>query len=424
MDQASSPTFFKALKVLRPGPFRRYMMGETTSSVGTWMQMMAQTWVMTDLTRSAFMLGLVSFAAGIPMLALAMVGGSFADRHDKRLILLVTQVVQIVLAVAMGYLVWRHQIQLWHILAIALILGASNAFEMPAASAMVPELVAPDEIASAIAIDRSSFHATRLVGPALAGIAIGAWGEASAFFANAFSFLALILALWSIHPRARGTAEEEAKRQGGMKDGIAYVRKDKPTLAMIALMAIQTFFVFPLLTVLMPLYARDAIQVGPQGMGLLMAVSGVGSLTGSIGMLGIHSNKRPLAIGLSAAGITVAIVGLAIARHLPLAAASLVVMSICMSTVIGLANTTVMERAPDYLRGRVSAIAGLSFFGLMPFSALGVTGLSDWIGMRPAMLIAAACFGISAAYVVLGPARRAMARPLDQTEINQASSQV
>ncbi|MBC7541322.1 MAG: MFS transporter [Candidatus Sericytochromatia bacterium] len=135
-----APTSFRqTLSVLRPGPFRRYMMGEGISMTGTWMQAMAQGWVMTTLTHSAFMLGMVSFAAGVPQLLLTMLGGSFADRYDKRLILLITQVVQILSSLTLGILVLTHRIQLWHVFALAALLGTSNAFEMPAASALVPE---------------------------------------------------------------------------------------------------------------------------------------------------------------------------------------------------------------------------------------------------------------------------------------------
>src|SRR5882724_11922997 len=186
---------------LRGGPFRRYMVGESISMTGTWMQAMAQSWVMTTLTDRASMLGMVNFAAGLPMIALSMVGGSFADRYDKRNILLLTQIVQILLAALVGWLVATGRIQVWQILAVAVLLGVATSFEMPAAAALVPELVGKEEIATAIAIDRSVFHGTRLIGPALAGYVVGIWGPAWAFFANAFSFLALMAALFTIRPR-------------------------------------------------------------------------------------------------------------------------------------------------------------------------------------------------------------------------------
>jgi MFS family permease len=391
------------------------MIGEGVSMTGTWMQAMAQGWVMTTLSHSAFMLGMVHFAAGIPQLLLSMVGGSLADRHDKRLILLWTQVVQIVCAIVMGVLVLTGTIAMWHVMALAVLLGVSNAFEMPAASAIVPELVEPEEISSAIAVDRSLFHATRLIGPALAGAVIGWWGTASAFFANAASFLALMLALTTLKPRAQGSEAEEEQRKGGFKDGLAYVRSDAPTMAMITLFALSTFCVFPVMMVLLPLYARDELGLAASGMGALMSASAVGSFTGSIVLLSIRRERRRQTMLAVALGAAVAIGGLSVATRPMVAAVILATMAACVSTLMGLGNTTVQERTPAHLRGRVSAIAGLSFFGLMPFAGLGISALSDAIGMRTSLALAALTFGLGAGYVLMGPARRAAEPPADLT---------
>src|SRR6478736_477893 len=175
-----------ALRVLRNAPFRRYIIGSLISDTGSWMQVMAQGWVMATLTNKAIWLGMANLAAGLPMLLLTMVGGAAADRFDKRKILLATQYAQIALAISIGFLIMSGKIQIWHILGFAVLLGISNSFEMPTLNALVPELVTRDEIQSAIAIDRAVFHGSRVVGPALAGIFISAWGAASAFFCNAF----------------------------------------------------------------------------------------------------------------------------------------------------------------------------------------------------------------------------------------------
>src|SRR5437588_12724470 len=201
-----------ALRVLRAGPFRRYIIGSAISDTGTWMQVMAQGYLMSTLTSKALLLGMANLAAGLPMLLLTMAGGSAADRFDKRKILFATQYVQLALAISVGLLIMSGKIQIWHILGFAVILGISNSFEMPTLNAFVPELVKRDEIQSAIAVDRAIFHGSRVVGPALAGIFIGAWGAASAFFCNAISFVAMIIALFTIPPRSRGPAEEESKR--------------------------------------------------------------------------------------------------------------------------------------------------------------------------------------------------------------------
>src|SRR5205085_1240205 len=209
MSGETKLTARSALNVLRNAPYRRYIIGSAISDTGTWMQIMAQGYVMSTLTTKAVWLGMAQFAAGLPMLALTMAGGSAADKYDKRAILLITQFVQIALALAIGYLVWSGQIAIWHILTFAAILGVSNSFEMPTLSALVPELVAREQIPSGIAIDRSVFHGSRVVGPTIGGILINAWGTASAFFANAISFVALIVALLSLPPRAQGSAQEE-----------------------------------------------------------------------------------------------------------------------------------------------------------------------------------------------------------------------
>src|SRR5205823_4332409 len=159
----------KALGVLRNGPFRRYIIGSAISDTGTWMQVMTQGWVMATLTTSAFMLGLVNLCAGLPMLALTMVGGAAADIFDKRKILLITQYIQIGIAISIGLLIWRGKVAIWQIFVFAAIQGVSNSFEMPTLSALVPELVKREEIQSAISIDRPVFHGSRVFGPATGG---------------------------------------------------------------------------------------------------------------------------------------------------------------------------------------------------------------------------------------------------------------
>ncbi len=399
-----------ALRVLKPGPFRRYIIGSAISDTGTWMQVMAQGYVMSTLTNKALLLGMANLAAGLPMLLLTMVGGSAADRFDKRKILLATQYVQIALAISMGFLIMSGKIQIWHILAFAAVLGVSNSFEMPTLNALVPELVTRDEIQSAIAIDRAVFHGSRVVGPSLAGIFISAWGTASAFFGNAVSFIALIIAILSLPPRRLGTAEEEEKRTSGIKDGFRYVAKDKPSLAMIGLIAATTVFIFPIITVMMPLYVRLVLGLGANQLGYLMGASAVGSVIGAIFLISIPREKRVPFMMVNVCIVTCAIFGLSRAPTFYLATGLLIFNSLGLAMNFGLANTIVQERAPDYLRGRVSAVFMLSFVGLMPVAGLGITGLSDLIGMRTALAIAAGCYAVIA-LIVLGRVRRQCAQP-------------
>lgn len=399
-----------ALRVLRNAPYRRYIIGSAISDTGTWMQVMAQGYVMSTLTTKAVWLGMANFAAGLPMLALTMIGGSAADRYDKRKILLVTQVVQIALAIAIGMLVLTGRIQIWHILTFAAILGVSNSFEMPTLSALVPELVAKEEIQSGIAIDRSVFHGSRVFGPTIGGILISAWGTASAFFANAVSFVALIVALLSLPPRRRGSADEEEKRTSGIKDGFRFVAKDRPSRAMVTLIATQSVCIFPIITVMMPLYVRMVLGLGPESLGYLMGASAIGSLVGSIFLIGLSRDKRVPLMMACAIGVSGAIFGLSRGPSFNVATGLLVLNSLGLATNFGLASTIVQERAPDYLRGRVSAVFMLSFVGLMPIAGLGVTSLADFIGMRHALAIAAVVYGV-VTLIVLARVRRECSQP-------------
>ena len=394
-----------ALDLLRQGPFRRYIIGSAISDTGTWMQVMAQGWVMSSLTNHALVLALVNFAAGIPTLALTMIGGSLADRHDKRLILIATQVVQIATAAVVGLLVMTGSIQIWHVAVIAAVLGTCIAFEMPAISALVPELVKKDQIAAAIAMDRSVFHGARLVGPFLAGLFVAWWGAASAFFCNAFTFTALIIALVSLPPRPKGTAEEEEQRRSGFKEGLRYVRSDRTILAMIALIGLTTIFVFPVVSVMLPLYVRNILHLGPDRLGMLMGISAIGSLSGAIGLLSVARELRLKFMTIAAVLVAIALFFLSRSNSFLLTACCMGILAIGLSLNFGLAGTIVQERSPGPLRGRISAIFGLSFFGLMPITGFLVTGLSDWIGMRTAIAIAAVLFGIGAVLVLTAAGR-------------------
>src|SRR5438034_4968986 len=399
-----------ASHALRPGPFRSYIIGSAISDTGTWMQVMAQGWVMATLTNKAIFLGLVQLAAGLPMLALTMIGGAAADRFDKRKILLITQYVQIAIAISIGWLIWSGNVAIWQIFIFAAILGVSNSFEMPTLSALVPELVKRDEIQGAISLDRSVFHGSRMVGFSLSGILISALGMASAFFANALSFVALIVAILSLPPRQRGTAEEEEKRASGIKEGFRYIAKDKPSLAMVMLIATQSVCIFPIMTVMMPLYVRLVLHLGPDRLGFLMGASAVGSVVGSLFLIGLPREKRVPLMMMCAMGVTIAIFGMSRAPTFYVATALMIINSLGLATNFGLASTIVQERAPDYLRGRVSAVFMLSFVGLMPVAGLGITGLSDLIGMRTALAIAAGCYAVIV-LVVHGHVLRACAQP-------------
>jgi len=399
-----------ALGVLRNAPFRRYVIGSLISDTGSWMQVMAQGWVMATLTNKAIWLGMANLAAGLPMLLLTMVGGAAADKYDKRKILLVTQFVQIAIACGIGFLVLKGKIEIWEILAFAAVLGVSNSFEMPTQSALVPELVGRAEIQNGISIDRSVFHGSRVLGPTMGGYLINWLGTASAFFANALSFIALIIAILSLPPRPRGTAEEEEKRASGIKDGFRFVFNDTPSLAMVTLIATQSLCIFPIITVMMPLYVRTVLHRGADGLGSLMGASAIGSLVGSLFLIGLAREKRVPLMMINAVAISMVISGLSFAPSFYVVMALLIVNSFGLAMNFALCSTIVQERAPDYLRGRVSGVFMLSFVGLMPLAGLGVTSLSDFLGMRTALAIAAIAYG-TITLIVLARVRKQCAEP-------------
>lgn len=410
----SPPLTRRTFALLVRGPFGRYAAGTVISQTGTWMQGMAQLWVMTSLTTSNFTLSWVQVCTSLPMLALMMHGGSAADRYDKRKILIATQVVQMCLAVAIGLLVLTHHIQIWHMLTAALLLGISASFEMPADSALVPEIVTKENIANAIAVDRSIFHGTRLLGPAIAGQLVDLLGAASAFFANALSFLALIAALASIEPRARGTEEEEQQRSSGMKAGVDYVRQDRPTMAMLGIMAANASCIFPFMAVMIIPYARHDLGLSAGYASLLMTVSGAGALVASIGMLRVPRARRVPLMAAATVGIVVAMLAMAAAQNFWQAVTAMIVLAMGTSFNYGLANTTVQERAPGTLRGRVSALAMLSFVGVMPFASLGITKIADLTSIRHTVVGCAVGYGLIAFYLFTGPARRSAELPAAQ----------
>ncbi|MFM2131796.1 MAG: hypothetical protein RL646_999 [Verrucomicrobiota bacterium] len=404
----SSPAEPPAVERFPNGPFTRYMIGEGISMTGTWMQGMALGWVMTEVVErdglqryEGLLQAAPHLASGVVMLLLFRVGGACADRHDKRFILQACQVAQIFFALAIGQLIALGALHTWHLIAAAALLGVSSSFEMPAAAAIVPELVAKENVGKAIAMDRAVFHATRLVGPAAAGYLVGRYGAEWAFYLNAASFVALMIALATLPRRTQGTAEEERRRQGGAGEGLRHVRQDRPSLAMVALLATNTLFVFPVIIVLLPLYAKKDLGATAEQMGLLMLCSGIGSVSGSLLIMALKPAFRRLAILTGMVLACGALVSLSRAELLFWAGASLVALAVGVSTLVGLANTIVQERSPAELRGRVSAVAGLSFFGFLPFAAMIMGWMTDLFRLRNVLLGSAVCYAAIGLVVML-----------------------
>jgi len=390
------------LRLLRRGPFARYMLGESISMVGTWMQMFAQGWLLTTLTPEATALGWLTFAGSFPTLLLSMFGGSLADRFDKRRILLGVLLAQLSLAALVGWLAQTGAIRVWHLYAITSVLGVIAAFEVPTVSAFVPELVARHDLARALAIDRALFHFTRMFGPALGGWLVGRLGVPAAYYVNAASFLALIAAILTIAARPPGTREEEDERRGPMRAGFDFVRRDPPTRAMILLMAAMSSLASPFFMVTLPVYSRGVLGLDAEHMGVLMACSGIGSFIGATSLMTMPHGRRALYLKCGTSCAVLGLATMAIAPSFLVAVPGMALMTLGLSTSFGTSHIVVQERAPDAIRGRVSAVASLAFFGTMPFAGLAVSALADRFGLRRAMLGGAICFALAAFALLAG----------------------
>jgi len=380
------------LGALRNREFALFWGGQAISQTGTWMQQFAQGWVVTTLASSAFALASVNLAASIPILILTPFGGVAADRMDRRRILLFTQSVLAVLAVVLGVLIQAGHLRLWHVWMIAVLLGLATAYDLPAYQSFYPHLVEREDLPQAIALNQAAFHGSRIVGPAIASWFVAQWGMAAAFFANGASFLAVIGSLLLIKPRD-ATGGRTNKRLS-MAEGVRYVREHPQIVALLGLTVITTMFVFPNAATLMPFYAKHVLQVGPGGLGVMMAASGAGAFLGAIFLLALPRRFRIGWITTALVVIALTLSALAWSRYLAVSAAAAAVLSFGISNTLGVASTMVQESVPDALRGRVMSLYSLAFTGVAPFAALAIARLADVIGMRRELLLAAVLYGI------------------------------
>lgn len=380
-------------RVLRNREFAIFWGGQAVSQTGTWMQQFAQGWVVTTLASSALALASVNFAASIPTLILMPFGGVAADRMERRRILLVTQWVMAVLAVLMGVLVQTGRLRLWYVWIIALLLGLATVYDLPAYQSFYPQLVEREDLPQAIALNQATFNGSRIIGPALAAWFVTRWGMAAAFFANGASFLAVIGSLLLIRPRAAAVKGPPNTRRF-MAEGLRYVRERPHMLALFGLTAITTMFVFPNVSILMPYYVKHVLHVGPGGLGAIMAVSGAGAFLGAICLLALPRSARMGWIISALVVIKLALFALALSHNLGLTIAAVAILSLGISSSLGVVSTMVQESVPDAIRGRVMSLYSLAFTGVMPFAALAVARLADVIGMRHELLLTAVLYGI------------------------------
>ena len=390
-----------SISVLHNRDFRLYWIGQAISLCGTWMQVMAQGWVVTGLSKSAVVLGALNVTSTLPMLALAMWGGALADRFEKRRILILTQIGMMLLAFVFAALVFAKLITLWQIFALAFLLGIVTAFDLPAAQAFPPELVRREEIQKAVALMGTVFHGSRLVGPAIAGAAVGKFGEGSAFLINGVSFIAVIATLMAIPDRHRDAAAQARGRMGGLGEGFRYVRREPLVGRLIALTGLTTVFVFPFFAVLMVYYVRHVLGGGAQSAGVLMSTSGLGALAGAMVLLaGSERTLRRWLVG-GVAGCTLGILGLSFVDRLAPAVVFTIVLTFSVSALMGRISQTIQHVVPNELRGRVMAVFTMTFTGLMPYAALALSALSDAIGFARMLRLCAACYLVTATWMLL-----------------------
>ena len=377
------------------------MIAEFISMVGAWMQMQAQQLVVESQATTSTAQALVSFATLMVIPLCGPWAGNAADRHDRRRILITVILIQALLAIFVGWKVQTTTLLLWHLVSVGFIMGVTHAFEGPAYSALIPELVPREKIARAFALDRSVLHTARIIGPALAGLAVAHYGLASAFYANALSFIGPLVILFTIPPRPRGTEAEEKLRRTGFMDGWRHVRSDAPTFRMVLICAANALFCSPFVIVMLTWYGKRTLGLTSGQVGWLMALAGVGALTASVSLIMLPHSRRDLFVRFGALLSVLSMLLLAVAPGFAPAAAGILLLTLGLNFLYGIANQIVQERAPDALRGRVSAVAAFSFVAVIPFSGLMTSGLDRLFGMRATLVICACGYFVATAVQLL-----------------------
>jgi Arabinose efflux permease len=356
--------------------YRLFFAGQIVSVMGTWLQMTAMPWLVYRLTDSALLLGLIGFLSQIFILVLAPFAGTFADRYDKKKILLVTQSLAMVQALVLAILTLSGHIQAWHLIVLATSIGVINAFDMPARQAFVIEMVEREHLINAIGLNSLIFNSARLAGPAAAGILIAALGEGYCFLLNAVSFIAVLAALAFIHPAVRAPAAENEPIGKRLAAGIEYLRGSKTVSAVLLLLAATGLVgIFP--TILMPVFVRDVYHMDASGLGLFMSAMGVGALLATLNIAGKRSIEGvEKTIFVSAVNIGIAIIAFSMVRNVVPAMIILAFAGYYVVLQMGLTNTYIQMTTPDHLRGRVMGFFIMAFMGFAPIGSIAAGSLT------------------------------------------------
>jgi MFS family permease len=389
-----------ALRAFRHRNFRLFYAGMAVSLVGTWMQTVAQGWLVLELTNDPFALGVVGAAQFLPVMVLGLFGGVAADALPKRTGLLVTQTVSAILALALGLLVLADQVEVWHVMVLALLLGVVNAFDMPIRQSFVVEMVGREDVASAVGFNSALFNGTRILGPAVAGLLIALVGIAPCFLINAATFVAVVVGLLLMrpgdlfdHPRASRPHSVGAVRDQ-LAEGLRYVRATPAILLAVSVVGVVSVVALNN-QVLLPIVARDLLGGGAATYGFLGAASGIGSLAAALALaFGQRPTIRLLLLGAGAVGTSVACLGLS--RSLPISLLLMVGAGWGLIAMAATTNTTIQLTVPDELRGRVMSVYTTIFAGSTPIGALFAGTLAATAGVAVA-LVAGGLLAVGAA---------------------------
>jgi MFS family permease len=369
----------ESLRALRHRNYQLFFAGQLISLIGTWMDQVAESWLVYRLTGSALLLGTVAFASQIPVFLLAPIGGALADRFDRRKILIFTQSSMMFLTFILAWVTLSHRVKIWHIVTLAALTGVVNAMDLPARQAFVVDMVSRADLVNAIALNSSMFNGARIVGPALAGIVVAAIGEGWCFFANGISFLAVIAGLVMMQMNRPRMAIEGSPLEN-IIEGFKFVAQSGPVRAFMLLLGLVSFTAMPY-AVLMPLFADKILHGGAQALGLLMGCSGVGALCGAV-TLAMRKTLKGLSVwvAVSCAGFGVSLLAFSFSRLLWLSAVLLVPTGFCMMIQMASSNTMIQSMVPDRLRGRVMSVYAMTFMGMAPLGSLLAGSLAHKLG--------------------------------------------
>jgi len=369
-----------AVRALRHRNFQLFFAGQLISLIGTWMQTVAQAWLVYRMTNSALLLGTVGFASQIPVFIMAPVGGIVADRNNRQRVVIATQTASMVLAGMLAALTLTGRVQVWHIMVLAAGLGVVNAFDIPARQAFLIEMVGREDLINAIALNSSMFNGARIIGPAIAGILVASIGEGWCFFANSASYLAVIAGLLMMRIDHPANLAKQGSPLENILEGFRFARNTTPIRALLLLLGLVSFVGMPY-TVLMPVFADRILHGGARGLGILMGATGVGALLGAASLaarVGVRGLGRLVAV--CAAGFGLSLVLFAFSRIFWLSTLLLLPVGFFMMVQMASSNTLIQAMVPDQLRGRIMAVYSMMFMGMAPFGALSAGAIAHRIG--------------------------------------------